>query len=320
MILLPVPELSNVKKFHVSLILALFLVAMHFFVEANRTQSLKHEFSDDQSIAYYNVQIQLYERHLQNMNRLKNKEQRLLASILEKKSDDLIYLTAMTRGTILDASFDPLKISRIGLDQIEYSDWLEVHLYMTKNIMISPAYHLGLNQDDYGWDRWISYMFVHMGWYHLLSNVIFLLLFGALVETLFGGVIVTLVFLGSGFFAAPIYMMLTELNMVSMVGASGGVCGLISFYAISNFQNPIRYWYWVLPFEKYYGFVSMSSGYVLILWAVGDLAGYFSGVTFLDNVAYAAHIGGFIIGSICALGLHAYKSYIRPQKNRLITT
>lgn len=108
-------------------------------------------------------------------------------------------------------------------------------------------------------------------------------------------------------------MSLTDLNQISLVGASGGVCGLIGFYSVYNMQNKIRYWYWVLPFEKYYGFMNLSCGFLLLLWMLGDLAGYFSGVSFLDNVAYAAHLGGFFVGSLCAVTLRL----IRSQKFNL---
>jgi membrane associated rhomboid family serine protease len=236
-----------------------------------------------------------------------------MASVAEAKSSaDESFLASFTRVAILDNTFDPLKMSAIGLDTLEYADWLEVHSVMRKNLQLSPAYLLGLNDQNYSWDRWLSYMFVHIGFLHLLSNAMFLLIFGALIETLFGGVVVTLVFLGSGFLAAPMYMLLNDLNQVSLVGASGGVCGLIAFYSITQFKEKIRFFYWVLPFEKYYGFLSLSCGYIFLIWILSDLAGYFAGVGFLDSVAYGAHLGGFLVGGLCALGLNFYKS-LKPS-------
>lgn len=304
MILLPVPEYRDIKKFHVSLILCCFLMIFHVLVEENKYVQEKKDFSEGQTKAYFNIQTKLYERHLSQLHNLKNKDQRLIASVLKTKEEpDQKYYSSLVRGSILDPTFNPLSISKEGLDQIEYADWLEVYSYMNTNLKVSTAYLLGVNQDEYGWDRWVSYLFVHVGTYHLMSNVLFLFLFGALIETLCGGLVVLIIFLGSGILAAPIYMSLTDLNQVSLVGASGGVCGLIAFYSIFNMQNKIRYWYWVMPVEKYYGFIQLSSGFLLVLWMLGDLAGYFSGVTFLDSVAYSAHLGGYLVGSLCALGL-----------------
>lgn len=310
MLLLPVPELKHVRKYQVSVLLVLFMVGFHFLVEFNKVYVPKLEFSEDKSASYFKIQAKLYERHLKSLKSFKSSEQRLMASVVDAKSSvDESFLASFTRVAILDNTFDPLKISSAGLDSLEYADWLDVHSIMRKNLQLSPAYLLGLNDQNYSWDRWLSYMFVHIGFLHLFSNALFLLLFGALIETLFGGVVVTLVFIGSGFLAAPIYMLLNDLNQVSLVGASGGVCGLIAFYSISQFKEKIRFFYWVLPFEKYYGFLSLSCGYIFLIWILSDLAGYFAGVGFLDSVAYGAHLGGFLVGGLCALGLNFYKTF-----------
>lgn len=307
MFLLPCPEYKNIQRYKISLLLVVFLVFIYALIEFNQYEIAKLDFSDQQSTAYLNIQTKLYQRHLDSLKKFKNTDQRLIASVLdsEDKLSDEVFGT-MSRVAALDPTFDPMNVSSVGLDEVEYSDWLEVHMLIKQNLKLSPVYLMGLNDVYYDWDRWVSYMFVHVGLFHLFSNVIFLLLFGALVETLFGGVVVTLVFFGSGFLAAPVYMYLNELNQISLVGASGGVCGLIAFYSVSQFKETLRFFFWVLPFENYYGFLYLSSGYVLFLWILGDLAGYFSGVTFLDSVAYSAHLGGYFVGTACALGLNIY--------------
>ena len=60
-----------------------------------------------------------------------------------------------------------------------------------------------------------------------------------MIETMLGGAMVYIVFLGSGILAAPIYMYLNPLSQVSLVGASGGVCGLIAFYSVYCFHDKI---------------------------------------------------------------------------------
>ncbi len=313
MLLLPVPEVKNIIRFQVSIMLVVFLVGFYFFVEFNKVYLPKLEFSENKSTSYFKIQAKLYEKHLANLKGFKSSDQRLMASVIDAKSTSILdegFLASLTRVTILDQTFDPLKISPEGLDILEYADWLDVHMVMRKNLQLSPAYLLGINDQHYSWDRWLSYMFVHIGFYHLLSNALFLLLFGALIETVFGGIVLILVFLGSGILAAPIYMLLNDLNQVSLVGASGGVCGLIAFYSITQFKEKMRFFYWVLPLENYYGFISLSSGYILLLWCLGDLAGYFAGVGFLDSVAYGAHLGGFLVGAVCALGINSYNSLI----------
>lgn len=312
MFLLPCPELHQLTKFHTTVTLVVFLILVQVLVEYTKVTPTNYVFTDYQSSAYLSIQSKLYERHLESLKRFKNSDQRFMASIYAAADlSESKILASLTRASVLDSTFDPLKISKLGLDPIEYQEWFEIHMMMKENMTSSSAFILGLNHQNYDLQRWISYMFIHVGFYHLLSNCIFLLLFGILIESVFGGIIVLLVFVGSGFLAAPIYMYMTELSQVSLVGASGGVCGLIAFYSITQFRHKIRFFYWVLPFESYYGFTFLSSGFIILLWILGDLAGYFSGVAFLDSVAYAAHLGGFFIGSVCALGLLLFQQINR---------
>ncbi len=320
MFLIPCPEIHQLKKYHVTLSLIVFLMASHFMVEFFKYDLPKYSFSDFESSAFLNVQMKLYERHLKDLKKFKNPDQRFMASVFETTdTSEKKILGSLSRASILDPTFDPLKVSKEGIDPIEYQDWFDVHLQMKESLNLSPAFLLGVNNQNYGFERWVSYLFVHVGFYHLLSNCMFLLLFGVLIESLLGGIVVLLVFLGSGFLAAPIYMYMSDLSQVSLVGASGGVCGLIAFYSIYQIKHKIRFFYWVLPIEGYYGFTYLNSGIIIFLWMLGDLASYFSGVAFLDSVAYAAHLGGFFIGTLCALGLVIFQELKIIKRNIIIS-
>lgn len=309
MLLIPVPELKEVKEFKVTLIIVGFLFLTFFLIEFNKFHHDEYKIDDDKSISYLKVQTMLYDRHLKNLRSYKSSEQRQLASLINLDNASASQLGLLSRASILDATFNPLDISSFGIDPIEYKEWMDVHIEMKKSFDVAPASFFGVNKDEYGYDRWISYLFTHIDLYHLLSNCVFLLLFGALIETLLGGLVTLTVFLGAGFLAAPFFILLSDLSQISLVGSSGGVCGLIGFYSVYQYNYKIRYFYWVLPTQNYHGFMSLSAGFILVLWAVGDIAGYLSGVSYLDSVAYAAHLGGFVIGSLCALGLHIFKKY-----------
>jgi membrane associated rhomboid family serine protease len=303
MLLLPVPELTQVKEYKISLTIVIFLCLNFFLIEANKYHNEDYKLNEDKSVSYLKVQTKLYERHLKNLKGFKSKEQRQIASVVDFNSASDVQLGLLSRASILDSTFDPMSVSNYGIDPIEYKEWVDIHTEMKKSFVVAPAYFLGVNKDEYSYERWLTYLFAHIDFYHLISNCLFLLLFGALIETSLGGVFTLIIFLGTGFLAAPIFILLSDLSQISLVGASGGVCGLIGFYSILQYNQKIRYFYWVLPTQNYHGFMSLSAGLVILIWAAGDLAGYLSGVTYLDSVAYAAHLGGFITGSLCALGL-----------------
>src|SRR6185369_9327055 len=65
-----------------------------------------------------------------------------------------------------------------------------------------PSFVFGLNAADTSFSRWVSYIFVHSGWFHFVGNMLFLIIFGAVLERQIGGLGFLVVFLLSGITAA----------------------------------------------------------------------------------------------------------------------
>lgn len=140
---------------------------------------------------------------------------------------------------------------------------------------------LTLKQD---WWRLITSMFLHGGALHLLFNMYALLSVGIILEAVLGHLIFFGYYLIAGIGASLVSLICS--NFIVSVGASGAIFGLIGFYFI----------YIVLqsrPWEK------QSKGILtsLIITIVINIAIGFS-IPFIDN---AAHIGGLLIGIVCAL-------------------
>lgn len=271
----------------------------------------EHEVADEslrvpkaESELFHGVQAQLYKNFLKSEKRL-DKNQRMIASLGEQDKDNRV----VSQMSLRDPYFDPFKASREGIDEVSYKHWQDTYFILQEFSLINSASLLGVRSDNPEWQSWLSYMFVHAGFYHLLSNIVFLFLFGALIERAFGGLMTLVIFLGSGLLVVPIYILLTGESNVPLIGASGGVCGLIAFYCICKFKEPMRFFYWVLPFDKYYGFVTLYTGVVLFVWLLSDVAGHLGAVPFFDGVAHAAHLGGFIAGASSAAAVLAYRKY-----------
>jgi hypothetical protein len=58
-----------------------------------------------------------------------------------------------------------------------------------------PSFIFGLSAEDPSFGKWISYIFVHSGWFHFLGNMLFLIIFGACLEKQIGGLGFLVVFL-----------------------------------------------------------------------------------------------------------------------------
>jgi membrane associated rhomboid family serine protease len=151
---------------------------------------------------------------------------------------------------------------------------------------------------------WITAMFLHGGWDHILGNMLFLAIFGKNVEDAFGS-LAYLVFYFAGGFAA----MMTQTAMtllfgtaaearVPELGASGAIAAVLGAYFLLYPGSRIRTW--IFPVFL----VRIRAWIFLGLWFLYQLLeasfGLFSASANGDGVAFFAHVGGFIFGLLVA--------------------
>ncbi|MFE5399163.1 rhomboid family intramembrane serine protease [Streptomyces sp. NPDC056568] len=134
-------------------------------------------------------------------------------------------------------------------------------------------------------------LFVHGSWVHLLGNMLFLYVFGAMTEERMGRLQFTLFYLGCGYLALLGYAGANAHSQQSLVGASGAISAILGAFLFLFprarvtsllpflFFLPLRFPAWiVLPFWA--GLQWMAAG------RAGDGPG----------VAYLAHLVGFGLG------------------------
>lgn len=182
-------------------------------------------------------------------------------------------------------------------DQVAYRLWIkrldDVKLYQDEH----PSFTLGLNTEDASLTKWVTYIFVHSGPMHLIGNMLFLVIFGAALETQIGGLGFLVTFLLSGIFAAGTFALMTGVTSSPLVGASGAVSGVMTLYCFLNWSRPERYFYWLfLPLRGYMGFVFLPAWVAMVFWSLNDLSGYLGTLPELGGVAYTAHLGGEFTG------------------------
>ena len=135
----------------------------------------------------------------------------------------------------------------------------------------------------------ITSMFLHGGWLHLGSNMLFLWIFGDNVEDAFGHGLYLLFYLVCGIAASMAQVLINTSSNVPGVGASGAIAGVLAAYIVLFGSRPVR----VLM----QGVLTNVPSYVMIgIWIVTQLLAGFGGQE--DGVAYWAHIGGFFAGLI----------------------
>jgi len=156
-------------------------------------------------------------------------------------------------------------------------------------------------------------MFLHGGWFHLISNMWFLWIFGDNVEDALGHVRYLLFYLGCGGAAALAQAAIAPASEVPMVGASGAIAGVLGAYLVWFPWARVR----TLVFLGIFFTVAELPALVfLVLWFVVQ---FFSGTLALatvqasaGGVAFFAHMGGFLAGAIVAFLLRR-SGRVRPR-------
>jgi len=136
--------------------------------------------------------------------------------------------------------------------------------------------------------------FIHADFVHLIGNVVFLLAFGRSIENLVGPAPFSAAFIGLGALSFLASWITNPTSHVPIIGASGALAFLMGAYAVLFPRAKLR----VVPFLRVpylRAWVFASAWVALQLWnaaALGEIAG---------GVAYATHLGGFIIGLVAGV-------------------
>lgn len=146
----------------------------------------------------------------------------------------------------------------------------------------------------------ISAIFLHGGWLHILSNMWFLFVFGDDVEGYFGHVFYFVLYLFFGIAGNVVQFILMPHSTIPMLGASGAIAGVLGAYFILFPYSKVKTF---LPIFFFITLVDIPAPIMLGYWFVLQLL---SGAAVLPlmsttgGVAFFAHVGGFVAGSLVA--------------------
>lgn len=142
----------------------------------------------------------------------------------------------------------------------------------------------------------LSSMFLHGGWLHILSNMWFLWIFGDNVEATLGSIGFLIFYLFSGIAASLLQYFIDPASAIPVLGASGAIAGVLGGYLVLFPKAQIET---LLTLGYYVSRVNVSAQVMLMYWFIMQL---FSGVGSITagvsegGVAFFAHIGGFAAG------------------------
>lgn len=131
----------------------------------------------------------------------------------------------------------------------------------------------------------VTHLFVHGGWLHVAMNGTMFLAFGSAAERMLGGKKSILLFFLCGFAGAAAQFALAPTSPMPMIGASGALSGLFAAVVMrlqAAGQMPAGKW----------GIWGIAALWIALSFATA----FIGGAVGIGNVAWAAHIGGFLAG------------------------
>jgi membrane associated rhomboid family serine protease len=155
------------------------------------------------------------------------------------------------------------------------------------------------------WTTLFTSQFLHGGWWHLISNMVYLWVFGNNIEDRLGHFKYLLFYLTCGAIAALCQWFIGMYSAVPSLGASGAISGVLGAYLIWFPQARIT----TLIFLGFFiTTINVPALVIIGIFFVQNLISGFASLQAAANmsvetggVAYWAHLGGFVVGSIFAL-------------------
>ncbi|MFJ6698724.1 rhomboid family intramembrane serine protease [Streptomyces sp. NPDC091272] len=147
-------------------------------------------------------------------------------------------------------------------------------------------------------------LFVHGNWLHLLGNMLFLYVFGAMTEERMGRAAFVLFYVATGYLALTVYALVHADSHETLVGASGAISAVLGAFLRLFPSARVTS---VFPFLFFLP-LRFPARLVLIFWFVLQWLAA-QGLGTGSGVAYLAHVVGFAGGF-----LYAWARYRRTTR------
>ncbi len=160
-------------------------------------------------------------------------------------------------------------------------------------------------------NNFVTSIFIHGGWLHLIGNMLYLWIFGDNVEDRLGHLRYLAFYILAGAVAMAAHVSSMPMSAEPAIGASGAVAGVLGAYLI---MFPRAKVFIVIPLFLFFPVFAIKAVYALGFWFLQQLlsgAGAIFEPAAAAGVAWWAHIGGFIVGMLYA------RFYIKTPRIRI---
>jgi membrane associated rhomboid family serine protease len=160
----------------------------------------------------------------------------------------------------------------------------------------------------------VTAMFLHAGILHIAFNMLFLFVFGPVIEYACGHLCFALFYMLCGIAGGVAQVVIDPGSHVPELGASGAIAGVLGAYIVTYPTARINT---IVPIGCFPLFLRLPAAIVIGIWALiqftngfGSLSTRLAGET--SGTAYFAHIGGFSFG-VLAIALFRRRNAGTPR-------
>jgi membrane associated rhomboid family serine protease len=184
-------------------------------------------------------------------------------------------------------------LHEVRLSEAQLDQFLQLYAVVPRQLTRLP---------DVEWVTLFTSQFLHGGWWHLASNMLYLWVFGNNIEDRMGHFKYLIFYLSCGALAALCQWVIGMDSTIPSLGASGAIAGILGAYLIRFPRTQVV----TLVFLLFFVTTIRVPALVLIgLFVVNNVVSGLASLQQAANmsvesggVAYWAHIGGFVFGII----------------------
>lgn len=155
-------------------------------------------------------------------------------------------------------------------------------------------------------EPFVTAIFLHGGFLHIISNLWFLWIFGDNVEVKLGFILFPILYLGAGIIGNFLQYVLIPTSNIPMLGASGAIAGVLGAYYVFFPSSKVK------TFIPIFGFlpaiINIPAPFMLGYWFILQIILGVSSFSLASQggVAFWAHIGGFVFGVLFAFVYNSF--------------
>ena len=190
---------------------------------------------------------------------------------------------------------------QFGMSAPELNYFLYQHALVPRRYF-SPGWAnmVGLSPTDVS--PFLTNIFLHGGWLHIIFNMWTLYIFGPALEDRLGSVRFAILYLLAGVAASATHALFNATSMVPALGASGAIAGVIAAYAVRFPYAWVRILVPIVFIPLFFSIPAIAfAGIWFFMQLIQGASELFSPFQLGAGIAWWAHIGGFVFGVLIAL-------------------